>query len=166
MKPKYKRLIAVIILLAFMVGGAVILLKTFGDNLVYYYSPTDLKNKSENEDFFQKLTKKNIRVGGLIKSGSLNKTDADEVDFVVTDNNFEIKIYYKGILPPMFREGQGAVAEGRLAGEIKVIQKTMGIKDKRKTDKATIYQFKANKLITKHDEKYMPPEVKKSLMPQ
>lgn len=163
MKPKYKRLLQVTALLLIMALGAFALLKTFGDNLVYYYSPSDLKKiESEDNDKFNDLEHKKIRVGGLIKDKSLNK-DKDKFDFVVTDNNYDIKIYYEGILPPMFREGQGVVAEGNMIGKIKIVEKTMGIKDIKKTNKATIYQFKASKLITKHDEKYMPPEVAKSL---
>ncbi len=163
MKLKYKRLLQVTILLIIMAIGAFTLLKTFSDNLVYYYSPSDLKKmESENKDKFKNLKNAKIRIGGLIKDKTLNKEE-DKFDFIVTDNNYDIKIYYQGILPPMFREGQGVVAEGNIIGKVKVVEKTLGIKDINKTARSTIYQFKASKLITKHDEKYMPPEVAKSL---
>jgi len=85
---------------------------------------------------------KTIRIGGLIAEGSLKKEDANITKFIITDLNNSIEVSYKGILPPMFREGQGMVAKGLLSDE---------------------NVFIADNLLTKHDEKYMPPEVADAL---
>lgn len=81
---------------------------------------------------------KTIRVGGLIKTGSIEHTSSDGISFVITDGNSDIKVSYRGILPNLFREGQGCIAEGNI---------TQG------------NEFVAQKILAKHDEKYMPKEV-------
>lgn len=145
MKPKYKRLVSVIALMLIMCLGAFVMLKTFSDNLIYFYSPKDLAKTQKNEpQKLSNLSDRKIKVGGMIKAGTV-KQKSDKISFIVTDYKNDIKIFYVGILPPMFREGQGVVAEGFL-------QKI------EKDD--NIFKFKASKLITKHDEKYMPPELK------
>ena len=112
-----------------------VVLKSLEENIVYFFSPTELYNK-EDIPFNKK-----IRVGGLVKDGSITNYQTS-VNFIVTDLNNEIIVSYKGSLPNLFSEGKGVVAEGKL-------------KDKK--------YFIADKILAKHDENYMPPEVSKIL---
>ena len=112
-----------------------VVLKSLEENVVYFFSPTELYNK-EDIPFNKK-----IRVGGLVKEGSITNYQTS-VNFIVTDLNNEIIVSYKGSLPNLFSEGKGVVAEGKL-------------KDKK--------YFIADKILAKHDENYMPPEVSKIL---
>jgi cytochrome c-type biogenesis protein CcmE len=105
------------------------------DNVVYFLSPTEIHNKS-NISFNKK-----IRVGGLVKIGSINKK-GNMVNFIITDLKNEIVVSYSGLIPNLFSEGKGIVAEGKL-------------NDKK--------YFIASKILAKHDENYMPPEVSKAL---
>ena len=126
----------VLILLLFSVGTVVFLvLKSLEENVVYFFSPTEIHN-NENISFNKK-----IRIGGLVKEGSLNNNQI-LINFIVTDLNNEIIVSYSGSLPNLFSEGKGVVAEGKL-------------KDKK--------YFIADKILAKHDENYMPPEVSKAL---
>lgn len=112
-----------------------VILRNFNDNLVFFYSPAELAGKTIPAD-------KIIRIGGLIKDGSVEKmADGISTQFVITDLQDSIVVNYSGILPPMFREGQGTVARGVLKDGV----------------------FLADNLLTKHDEKYMPPEVADAL---
>ena len=135
MKPKHKRLTLIIISLISISSAIGLILNSFNDNLVFFYSPTELMQKNIEQG-------KTIRIGGLIAEGSLKKEDANITKFIITDLNNSIEVSYKGILPPMFREGQGMVAKGLLSDE---------------------NVFIADNLLTKHDEKYMPPEVADAL---
>ena len=112
-----------------------IVLKSLEENVVYFYSPTDIYNKTSI------LSNNTIRVGGLVKEKSINKKGTS-INFIITDLKNEIIISYKGIVPNLFSEGKGVIAEGRL-------------KDKK--------YFVASKILAKHDENYMPPEVKSAL---
>ena len=112
-----------------------VVLKSLEENVVYFFSPTEIYN-NENISFNKK-----IRVGGLVKEGSLTNNQ-DLINFIVTDLNNEIMVSYSGLLPNLFSEGKGVVAEGKL-------------KDKK--------YFIADKILAKHDENYMPPEVSKVL---
>ena len=112
-----------------------VVLKSLEENVVYFFSPTEIYNK-ENIS----LNKK-IRIGGLVKEGSLTNNQT-LINFIVTDLNNEIMVSYSGLLPNLFSEGKGVVAEGKL-------------KDKK--------YFIADKILAKHDENYMPPEVSKAL---
>jgi cytochrome c-type biogenesis protein CcmE len=112
-----------------------VVLKSLEENVVYFFSPTEIYNK-ENISFNKK-----IRVGGLVKEGSITNNQTS-VNFIVTDLNNEIIVSYSGSLPNLFSEGKGVVAEGKL-------------KDKK--------YFIADKILAKHDENYMPPEVSKAL---
>ena len=112
-----------------------VVLKSLEENVVYFFSPTELYNK-EDISFNKK-----IRVGGLVKDGSVINNQTS-INFIVTDLNNEIIVSYKGSLPNLFSEGKGVVAEGKL-------------KDKK--------YFVAEKILAKHDENYMPPEVSKIL---
>lgn len=117
-----------------MVAAALFILNNFRDNLVFFYTPTELAEKHISGE-------KIIRIGGLVETGSVVKND-DVTNFSLTDTKNSAKVQFKGILPPLFREGQGIVAHGSLNAE--------GI-------------FIADTLLAKHDEKYMPPEVADAL---
>jgi len=109
--------------------------RSLQENVVYFFSPTDIYNKPSIS-----LDKK-IRVGGLVKEGSIEKEKL-QIIFVITDLKNEIIVYYKGQVPNLFSEGKGVIVEGRL-------------KDKK--------YFIADNILAKHDENYMPPEVSESL---
>ena len=110
-------------------------LKSLEDNVVYFLSPTEIHNKSDVS------FNKKIRVGGLVKMGSI-KREENITNFIITDLQNEIVVSYNGIVPNLFSEGKGVVAEGKL-------------KDKK--------YFIADKILAKHDENYMPPEVSEAL---
>ena len=112
-----------------------ITLKFLEENVVYFLSPTEIYNKT-NISFDKK-----IRVGGLVKIDSISKNETS-INFIITDFKKEIIVTYKGLVPNLFSEGKGVVAEGKL-------------KDKK--------YFIADKILAKHDENYMPPEVYKAL---
>ena len=134
-KKVRSRIVILIFLLALAIAVVYGVLKSLEENVVYFFSPTELYNK-EDISFNKK-----IRVGGLVKEGSITN-DQTSVNFIVTDLNNEIIVSYKGSLPNLFSEGKGVVAEGKL-------------KDKK--------YFIADKILAKHDENYMPPEVSKIL---
>ena len=127
------------IILIFSLISAVIvifiILKSLEENVIYFFSPTEIYNK-ENISFNKK-----IRIGGLVKEGSLTNNQM-LINFIVTDLNNEIIVSYSGSLPNLFSEGKGVVVEGKL-------------KDKK--------YFIADKILAKHDENYMPPEVSEAL---
>ena len=128
----------VLILFAIAISTIIVLLvflKSLEDNVVYFFSPTDIYN---NED---STLKNKIRIGGMVKKNSL-KTKKDSINFVVTDFTQEIHVTYSGSVPNLFSEGRGVVAEGWL-------------KDKK--------YFIADRILAKHDENYMPPEVSAAL---
>ena len=136
MTPRRKRLLAVV---AIVVGvGAATALATFAfqDNLLYFYNPTQiLAGDAPSERTF--------RIGGMVTEGSLRRTAGTLlVHFVVTDYQHSIPVRYEGLLPDLFREGQGVIAHGRLSPS---------------------GEFVADEVLAKHDENYMPPEVAESL---
>jgi len=112
-----------------------IVLRSLEENVVYFFSPTEIYNKT-NITF-----DKTIRIGGLVKTNSISKNETSII-FIITDLKKEIIVSYEGIVPNLFSEGKGVVAEGKL-------------KDKK--------YFVASKILAKHDENYMPPEVSKAL---
>ena len=112
-----------------------LILKSLEENVVYFISPTEIKNLSEVDN------EKRIRVGGMVKEKTI-KLDQNKVTFVITDFKNEINVTYSGAIPNLFSEGKGVVAEGFL------------------NDRNF---FNAKKILAKHDENYMPPEVKKAL---
>ena len=112
-----------------------IVLRSLEENVVYFFSPTEIYNKT-NITF-----NKTIRIGGLVKTNSISKNETSII-FIITDLKKEIIVSYEGIVPNLFSEGKGVVAEGKL-------------KDKK--------YFVASKILAKHDENYMPPEVSKAL---
>tara|TARA_B100001167_G_C16737987_1_gene289524 strand:- start:545 stop:970 length:426 start_codon:yes stop_codon:yes gene_type:complete len=123
--------------ISFFIIGLIffIILKSLEENVVYFFSPTEIYNKSDIS-----LSKK-LRVGGLVKEGSIRR-EKDEINFIITDLKNEIVVSYKGLVPNLFSQGKGVVAEGKL------------------NDKKYLI---ADKILAKHDENYMPPEVSKAL---
>ena len=111
-----------------------LVLKSLEENVVYFLSPTEIKNLSE-------INNKKIRIGGMVKNQS-NIVNSDKVIFIVTDFKNEISVSYSGLVPNLFEEGKGVVAEGFLKDRSFLV---------------------ADKILAKHDENYMPPEVKEAL---
>ena len=132
-KVKLRFYFVILILLA-LILSVFLILKSLEENVVYFKSPSDIQLTSEPHS-------KKIRIGGMVKENSI-EFKPSEINFIITDFKNEINVVYSGLVPNLFAEGKGVVAEGYL-------------KDKS--------FFKATKILAKHDEKYMPPEVKKAL---
>ena len=132
-KVKLRFLFYLIIFLSISIFTFLIL-KSLEENVVYFQSPTEVKISSE-------INKKKIRIGGMVKENSIS-IEEKKLKFIVTDFKNEINVVYSGVIPNLFAEGKGVVAEGFL-------------KDRS--------FFSATKILAKHDENYMPPEVKKAL---
>ena len=136
LSKKVKSRIAFLTLLLLLLAGAIFfILKSLEENIVYFFSPTEIYNKPNIS------LNTRIRIGGLVKENSISK-DQTSIKFIITDLKKEIIVSYSGSIPNLFSEGKGVVAEGEL-------------KDKK--------YFVADKILAKHDENYMPPEVKKAL---
>ena len=132
-KVKLRVLFLILIFLSLSLS-IFLILKSLEENVVYFKSPSDVK-------LIEELDYKKIRVGGMVKKDSI-KISNNEVNFVITDFKSEINVTYLGVIPNLFSEEKGVVAEGYL-------------KDRN--------FFEASKILAKHDENYMPPEVKKAL---
>ena len=132
-KVKLRFLFITLILLS-LILSAYLILKLLEENVIYFKSPSDIQ-------FLSEVKHKKIRVGGMVKINSI-KISSTEVNFIITDFKNEINVSYTGLIPNLFSEGKGVVAEGYL-------------KDKS--------FFEATKILAKHDENYMPPEVKAAL---
>ena len=128
------RFFFIFLILLILSSTVFLILKSLEENVVYFQSPTEVKTLAEIDD-------KKIRIGGMVKSKSV-LIENKEIKFIVTDFKNEINVIYAGIIPNLFAEGKGVVAEGFL-------------KDKS--------LFFATKILAKHDENYMPPEVKAAL---
>ena len=128
------RFLFILLILTTLILTVFLVLKSLEENVVYFQSPSEIKEISE-------LDKKKIRVGGMVKKSSILIT-SNEVKFIITDFKNEINVIYSGAIPNLFEEGKGVVAEGFL-------------KDRN--------FFSATKILAKHDENYMPPEVKEAL---
>ena len=128
------RFIFLALILASVILTVFLVLQSLKENVVYFQSPTEIKSLIE-------LNKKKIRVGGMVKEQSV-LINSNEVNFIITDFKNEINVIYSGAVPNLFAEGKGVIAEGFL-------------KDKN--------YFKATKILAKHDENYMPPEVKEAI---
>ena len=128
------RFLFVVIILITLILTTFLIIKSLEENVVYFQSPTDLKLQGE-------INEKKFRVGGMVKKGSVS-IEAQKVKFIITDFKNEINVAFAGAVPNLFSEGKGVVAEGYL-------------KDKN--------LFLATKILAKHDENYMPPEVKAAL---
>ncbi|MEQ1789700.1 MAG: cytochrome c maturation protein CcmE [Rickettsiales bacterium] len=135
MKPKHQRLLFIVVSMVFLCVGTLLTLRAFRDNIVFFYSPSDLQEQTISSTI---LPDKIIRIGGLVKAGSIERGDGDSINFIITDGAADIKISYSGMLPNLFRDGQGCIAEGKLI---------------------SVNEFSAQKILAKHDEKYMPREV-------
>ncbi|HVC12153.1 MAG TPA: cytochrome c maturation protein CcmE [Burkholderiales bacterium] len=136
MKPRHRRLILVVAGLAALSITTALVLKAFRSNLVFFFTPTQVADRQAPID-------KTFRIGGLVEKGTLKHLpDGVTVQFVVTDTAKSIPVRYKGILPDLFSEGKGVVAQGRLEPD--------GI-------------FQAQEVLAKHDANYMPPEAAEAL---
>jgi cytochrome c-type biogenesis protein CcmE len=136
MTRKRRRLTAVLAGMATLGLAAFLVLTAFSDNLVFFYSPSDLKTKHVPFE-------RQLRIGGLVEEHSvIREADGKTIDFRVTDGNNTVAVSFTGGLPDLFREGQGVVAEGVLRRD---------------------GSFLASNVLAKHDEKYMPPEVADAL---
>ena len=125
------RLIKILLSILILIFAVLIIIFNLRDNIVYFYSPTELEAIKVDE-------RKILRVGGLVQKDSIKREKTGNFSFIITDNKNEIKVIFQGILPNLFAENKGAVVEGIYA------QKNL---------------FNASKVLAKHDENYMPPEV-------
>jgi cytochrome c-type biogenesis protein CcmE len=131
MTPRQKRFWFITAAVIVLCLAAAFVLNAFQSNLVFFFTPTQVaKGEAPKNRLF--------RIGGMVKEGSLVR-GADEIEFVVTDFSNEVAVHYKGLLPDLFKEGKGVVAQGRL------------------NDQNVLY---ASEVLAKHDENYMPPEAK------
>lgn len=134
MKPKHQRLVFIAVSIVFLCAATLFTLEAFKSNLVFFMSPSDIAANPPPEN-------KLVRVGGLVEKNSV-KHDGNKINFKITDGVKSLEVSFEGMPPTLFREGQGAIAEGYLRG-----------KD----------SFEAKRLLTKHDEKYVPKEIVDSL---
>ena len=131
MTPRHKRFMLAAVVLCGTAVAVALVVNAFRSNLVFFYSPSDVAAQQAPKD-------RTFRLGGLVEAGSVKRqTDGVTVRFVVTDTAKTIPVEYRGILPDLFKEGKGVVAQGKLEGD--------GI-------------FRAQEVLAKHDENYMPPE--------
>lgn len=136
MKPKHQRLVLLGLALTALGGAAALGLSAIGDSATYFYAPSDVAAKAPAPG-------QAIRLGGLVTPGSVERLpDGLTMAFTVTDNAKTVPVRYTGIVPDLFREGQGVIAEGHFDGQ---------------------GTFVASQVLAKHDENYMPPEVAGSL---
>jgi cytochrome c-type biogenesis protein CcmE len=136
MKPRHKRLALITAGLAVLGVAAALILNAFQSNLVFFFSPSQVAAHEAPQG-------RNFRIGGLVREGSLQRqADGISVRFVVTDTAHDVPVEYKGILPDLFKEGKGVVAQGALGSD--------GV-------------FRAKEVLAKHDENYMPPEAADAL---
>jgi cytochrome c-type biogenesis protein CcmE len=133
MKPRHKRLVLIAGLALAMAAAVALVLNAFQSNLVFFYSPSQI---AANEG----PVGRTFRVGGMVRAGSV-KLDGTTVRFVITDTAKDMSVRYVGILPDLFKEGKGVVAQGRLEDGV----------------------FVAREVLAKHDENYMPPEAADAL---
>ena len=135
MKRKNKRLSFVVLTLLALAAAAGLVLAAFEDNIVFFHSPTEIVKKNIRPE-------QRLRVGGLVEEGTVKQTGQDAItSFRVTDLTSSLMVNFKGILPDLFREGQGVVAEGHYRNGV----------------------FEAKEVLAKHDETYMPKEVADAL---
>jgi len=128
---KRRRLAFAIALVVAGAGAAALVVFALKDNVLYFYSPSDVQTKHISSGVA-------FRIGGLVEENSVHHANGAAVDFIVTDGRARVPVEFSGVLPALFREGQGVVAMGRL-------------------NDAQV--FEANEVLAKHDERYMPPEV-------
>ena len=134
MKPRHQRFLLITAAVAALAIAGMFVVNAFQSNLVFFFTPTQVSNGEAPKG-------RAFRVGGMVKEGSLKK-DGENVQFVVTDFAHDVPVSYKGLLPDLFKEGKGVVAQGRLNEQ--------GL-------------MTASEVLAKHDENYMPPEAKHAL---
>ena len=135
MSLRFQRLILILITLVMLSTALILILFNTKKNIVFFYTPTELLK----DNIF---SEKKIRIGGYVKQLSFTEKSLNKYEFKITDNENELSVFYKGILPDLFREGQGTVVEGFLSNKNTII---------------------ASKVYAKHDENYMPASIKKEL---
>ena len=128
------RILFLVALILSIILTIFLILKSLEEIVVYFLSPTEVKSLNE-------LTQDKIRIGGMVKENSID-ISSEKINFVITDFNNEINVMYSGLVPNLFQENKGVVAEGFLEDR---------------------NYFKAEKILAKHDENYMPPEIKEKL---
>jgi cytochrome c-type biogenesis protein CcmE len=130
-KPRHKRIAVIVIGVVALGVAAALVLRAFNENLVFFFTPSQIVAHEAPQG-------RTFRIGGMVEKGSVRRqADGVTVQFIVTDTAKSIPVTYKGSLPDLFREGKGVVAQGRLGAD--------GV-------------FRANEVLAKHDENYMPPE--------
>jgi cytochrome c-type biogenesis protein CcmE len=135
MTPRQNRMVFVGLIVVAVAGAALLMTRAFKENMMYFITPSDLLADSNTAN-------KSFRLGGMVKQGSVQRVAGSlDVRFVVTDMKHELPVTYTGVLPDLFREGQGVIARGKF----------------------TAGEFKAEEVLAKHDENYMPPEVANKL---
>ena len=135
MSLRFQRLLIILISLILITAAIILILYNAKENISYFYTPSELNNSLITSN-------QNLRLGGFVEKNSLIKISSSSFEFFITDNSKSIKVKYSGILPDLFREGQGVICEGKLD--------VNGI-------------FIAERILAKHDENYMPPEVADAL---
>lgn len=133
MSPKRQRMVFAVFGVGFLTAATLLVMNAFSEHLVFFYTPSDLAKQPVQ-------TERLVRIGGLVEDGSVMQ-DGKRIEFVVTDLTATLPVAYEGVPPALFREGQGVVAEGYLENGA----------------------LRATKLLAKHDENYMPPEVAEAL---
>jgi cytochrome c-type biogenesis protein CcmE len=137
MKPRTQRALAIALGLTVLGTACALVLNAFNSNLVFFFSPTQVLNKEAPRD-------RSFRLGGLVEAGSVQReANGLTVNFMVTDTARKIPVAYSGLLPDLFREGKGVVAQGKLGAD--------GV-------------FRADQILAKHDENYMPPEAAQAVL--
>ena len=137
MKARHKRLGFLVVGLTVLGVAAVLVFRALDSNLSYFYSASEVVSNQAPKDHV-------FRLGGMVVNGSLKRAEGLTVNFTVTDNAHNVNVQYTGILPDLFQEGQGVIAQGKLNSD--------GV-------------FVADEVLAKHDETYMPPEVAESMKP-
>ena len=135
MSLRFQRLILILITLVILGVAVILILFNTKQNIVFFYTPSELIQKNISYDV-------KVRIGGYVKESSFKKISLNKYEFIITDNNIDLSVFYEGILPDLFREGQGTVIEGFLNKKNFLI---------------------ASKVYAKHDENYMPASIKKEL---
>ncbi|MDX2094857.1 MAG: cytochrome c maturation protein CcmE [Alphaproteobacteria bacterium] len=139
MKAKHSRLLFILGSLALMALAATVVFRALGDTMIFFYTPTQLAEKQKAADFH---AKNSLRIGGLVKKGSITNLAQGGIRFTITDLSHDIPVTYHGLVPSLFRDNQGVVAQGRLTPE--------GV-------------LTAQTILAKHDETYMPRAVVEQL---
>ena len=151
MNKRQNKIITISFLVTVLCFSLFLILYALRDNVIFFYSPSEVEKKISNDEISNGSL---IRLGGLVLENSFKRGVGNNVSFIITDLKKEINISYSGILPDLFREGQGVIAEGNIE-IIKVKNKNNVLKKQLK--------FNASNILAKHDENYMPPEVSEAL---